>query len=181
MDAAATECIYRLDHQDRIESVNAAWDAFAIANHAPELCQPAILGRSLWDFIVGDQVRHIHRVLLERVRNGRTMSNLPFRCDAPDLRRYLAMDIRGLPDGGVEYRTRELHADVRPSVPTLDRLTVRKGPLLRICAWCRRVDLGDDYWVEIEEAIVRLGLLEQKEPPPFTHTICPRDLRLLGG
>ena len=43
------------------------------------------------------------------------------------------------------------------------------GEAGRSCSWCRRFDV--DGYVEIEEAVARLGLLEQDQRP-ITHTIC---------
>jgi hypothetical protein len=43
------------------------------------------------------------------------------------------------------------------------------GEPIRACSWCRRIDV--DGYVEIDEAVVRLGLLEQ-EPRPISHVLC---------
>lgn len=174
------ELVYRIDADDRITRVNEGWDCFATANDAPELRQPDILGRSLWDFIHGDEVRHLHRVLLERARKGNRILDLPFRCDSPEVRRFMLMDLWPLPDDEVEYRCRVQYRELRPPVALFERHAPRKGPLLRMCAWCRRVDIGDDTWVEVEDAIAILNLFENDNLPPLTHTVCPRDRRLVG-
>lgn len=40
-----------------------------------------------------------------------------------------------------------------------------------MCGWCNRVDAGG-AWVEIEEALPRLRLLEYATPPKVTHGMC---------
>ncbi len=174
------EIVYRLDQDDRIVRVNEGWNCFATANEGPELREPGILGRRVWDFIAGDEVIHLHQALLLRVRAGRHMLDLPFRCDAPSVRRFMLMDLWPLPNGEVEYRCRVQHRELRVPIPLIDPRGPKEGKWLRMCSWCRRVDVDNGSWVEVEDAISLLGLFLQENPPPITHTVCPRDKHLLG-
>src|SRR5688572_25232486 len=85
--------IYRVDADDRIASVNAAWDAFAEANGAPWLRRKRVLDRSIWAFLGDGVVAHVYESLLARIRSGRRAA-FRFRCDSPDVKRLLAMDMR---------------------------------------------------------------------------------------
>ena len=43
----------------------------------------------------------------------------------------------------------------------------------KACSWCKRLEYGPE-WLEVEAAIVPLGLFEDDAPPPeITHGICP--------
>ena len=54
----------------------------------------------------------------------------------------------------------------------LDSVADETDPGLRMCSWCKRVDvLGE--WEELEIAVERLGLLSLPEPPLITHAMCP--------
>ncbi|SCZ67084.1 hypothetical protein [Thiohalomonas denitrificans] len=173
------EIVYRLDKHDRIFRVNESWNRFAGANGGSELRAPRILGRVVWDFIVGEEVIRLNQALLERVRSGHHLFDLPFRCDAPSVRRFMLMDLWPLPDRGVEYRCRVQYRQEREPIRLLDPKERREGKRLRMCSWCRRVDIGRNTWVEVEDAISLLDLFLREKPPPITHTLCPRDKHLL--
>src|SRR5262249_54871616 len=74
--------VYRIDRGDVIAEVGGAWLAFALANYAPELAPEKVVGRPLWDFVVGPTTRQLYRDLLARARSGRA-ARFPFRCDGP--------------------------------------------------------------------------------------------------
>ncbi len=172
--------VIHLDLDDRIVFVNEAFDRFARANGAPELAGGAVLDRPLWEFVTGDEVRQLTRVLLARARSGHPIERVPYRCDSPTLRRYMQMTFEPLPRDRLAITSFERHIEPRPANPLLRQEPATEGTPLRMCSWCRRVDLGGDYWVEAEEAILILKLFEADHPPPIAHTICPDDMERLG-
>jgi hypothetical protein len=44
--------------------------------------------------------------------------------------------------------------------------------LVRMCAWCKKVE-QDQAWVEIQDAVEDVGLLEALHLNRITHAICP--------
>jgi hypothetical protein len=44
--------------------------------------------------------------------------------------------------------------------------------MLTMCGWCDRF-LVDGEWVEVEEAVARLGLFELPKLPSIDHGVCP--------
>ena len=174
------EISYRIDRENRLVDVGGDWDAFALQNDAPALRREAVLGRPLLDFISGDETRHFHEVLLARVRSGAQLRRLPFRCDSPELRRFMEMDITS-PDGGtVDYCCRVLSTEAHAPVHTADAAPAGKRTM-RMCSWCKKVHLTGSLWVEIEEAIVRFNLLEDAAPPHVSHGMCDACLEQLYG
>jgi hypothetical protein len=168
-DAVRGEVRYRIDAHDTLVGFSRAWDDFARANAGPELVARKARGRPLWRFIHDADTRHLHRRLLEVVRAGRALWRLPFRCDAPDLRRHMEMDIVPLAGGHVEYRCRLLRAEPRAPVPVDYAAT---GRLVKMCSWCKRVETAPGVWKELEAAIRELGLFEAAPPPGVSHGIC---------
>jgi hypothetical protein len=134
------------------------------------------LGRSLWDFVAGQDVKKLQRMLVRRVRDGVRDVQLPFRCDGPEVSRE--MDIRIAADRSgravlFSVRLRSEEARDEPQ-PLLDPDSPHGDELLQMCAWCDRFKVGEE-WVEVEEAAKRLKLFRRGELPAIDHTICPRD------
>lgn len=163
--------VYRIDDQDRIVSVSDAWNAFATANDGADAVASRVIGRNLFDFIVDPTTRHLYRKMLARIRGGRSFG-FRYRCDAPAVRRLMELrqsDVRG----GVEFRSGPVEEVARESLslPQADG-SPGGGPdaLQRVCGWCNRLDVEGE-WLEIEEALPRLRLLERPSAQ-LTHGIC---------
>ena len=159
--------VHRVDANDLIVSVNPAWTEFAQRNGAPDL-PGRVLGTSLWDHLAGATVRDLSKVLVESVRSSGRPLGLPFRCDAPDMRRYLQMEMTPLGNSGVEFRSRLVRSEQRPPVTTPPEAEGRS--LVSQCAWCKRYRCPDG-WREIEAAATALGLFAMDELT-ISHGIC---------
>ena len=48
---------------------------------------------------------------------------------------------------------------------------------LRICAWCQRIPLRQDFWVEIEKAEQMLPFFSLAMLEEATHGVCPECYR----
>jgi hypothetical protein len=115
---------------------------------------------------------HLYRRLFQRVlRTGRPVV-FPFRCDSPEVRRFLEMEIRPGPLSGLQLHTRVLRVEPRAPSPLLERGVRRGGALLRMCSWCKAVDV-EGRWCEVEQAVIALRLFEREVLPAITHGICP--------
>ena len=162
--------VYALDSADRIRSANAQWDRFAKENDAPALVGEAIFGRSIWEYVEGPEVRHLYKMLMSSAREGRTI-RIPFRCDAPEKRRFMKLEIRPQADNGLELTAVLLREETRPRVALLDPRADRRDEFLSVCSWCRGV-LVEHRWVEVEAAIEELDLFGDAMPR-ISHGICP--------
>jgi hypothetical protein len=165
--------LYRIDDRDRLVAVGGDWNTFAAANDAPELTEGGLLGHSLWSFISGIETRHLFELALKRVRTRQVSMTFPYRCDSPDRRRYCELDVRPGRRGEIEFESRVLREVLRPRVDLLDRRAARGEDLVRMCAWCCRVRRPDALWVDVEEALRSMELLNGDEVPSVTHGICP--------
>lgn len=161
---------YRLDASDAIVAVSETWDPFARANAGEQVTARAVVGRPLWDFVTDVTTREIYRQVLAKIRSGGT-AQFTFRCDSPTCRRRLEMTVTATGEGGVEFRSRTLSVEDRPAQPLVGASATEGGELLRVCGWCKRVDV-DGQWLEVEEAMAVLQLLERLVLPRITHGIC---------
>ncbi len=165
---------YAIDDQDRLVRVDDGFYRFAAENGWDGAGDT--LGRSLWDFVAGNDVKKLQRLLLRRVREGVREIQLPFRCDGPEVTRE--MDVRIAADSTgrvVLFSARLVNESEReepqplfdPGVPRDDE------DFLPMCAWCDRF-LVDGEWVEVEEAARRLELFRRSRLPALDHGICPQ-------
>lgn len=160
---------YRVDAEDLLVEVGGDWHGFAAENGCSTLT-PAPLGRSLWSFVTGEETLMLWQGLLARARAGERVS-VPYRCDAPGLRRFLTMQLGADEDGSVLLTSLLVLEERRTEVSWLATTAGPGAELVRSCSWCRSFAVGDE-WVEVEEAVARLRLLESA-PPQITHGLCP--------
>ena len=121
---------YHLDASDRIVAVDTAWIAFAAANGAPDL-PDRVLGRPVWQFFSNLTVRELYRTLFRRVRETRDGVTLTFRCDSPDVRRFMSLTVECDDDGSgvMACRASLLHEEPQAaSVRTLAALACSARP-----------------------------------------------------
>jgi hypothetical protein len=170
---------YRIDASDRIAWCNAAWDDFAAQNDAIELRAEEVRHRSVWDFISDVSTRELYREIFARVRDGRTI-RVPIRCDAPECRRWMDLELRAGSGGDIEVRAVLLRDESRLHESLLDVTAARDGRQLCVCGWCKRMDVDGD-WVEVEKAVDRLGLFGYPTLPLISHGICEECAREIHG
>jgi hypothetical protein len=164
---------YAIDDEDRLIRVDDGYYRFAAENGWAGAGDS--LGRSLWDFVAGHEVRKLQRLLLRRVREGVRGVELPFRCDSPDVTREMDIRIAADKTGRVvmfSARLRDEEEREEPQ-PLLDPDAPREeGDFLAMCAWCDRFLVAGE-WVEVEEAARRLELFRRPRLPALDHGICP--------
>jgi hypothetical protein len=163
---------YEVDATDRIRRVDAAWGRVARANGAAAADPARVVGRSIFDFIAGGEVRHLYGLLFRSARTRRRPIRLPFRCDAPDRRRFMELRIEPGAAGALRIATSLLFEEPRPVVRLLDAATPRSDELVALCSWCKRVRTAPGVWQEIEDAVRALGLFDEASMPGLTHGIC---------
>jgi hypothetical protein len=164
---------YHIDIEDRLIFIDDNWYAFARANQAPYLADAQILGKSLWDFITGNEVQNLYNLMLKKVRLSGEPVQVLYRCDAPHLRRFLQLKMMSADQGAVRFHNWLVREEVRPPVQLFDVLPKRSQEFVTVCSWCKQIKLAEAEWVEVEEAVERLGLFESAELPQLSHGICP--------
>ena len=169
------DIIYLVDNCDKICSVNKEYEEFADENVGIKVVSKSVLNSSLWNFVTDPTTRELYRSALGLVRNGRIIK-FKFRCDSPNCRRLMEMQMRCIKNGRVEFRVRTISKKNRPSQALWDPLSIRSNTLLHVCSWCKKIQVGDE-WVEVEDAVKRLRLFERPAMPSVSHGICGQCLK----
>lgn len=176
---------YRLDAQDRLVDVNRAWLEFATANGAPELAGSRVLGKSLWRFVEGHRIRELYGLIFRRVRTSDAPVIVTFRCDSPEIRRFMRLVISHVRGGELQLDAVLEREEPRPPPAVYGGDVPGPGEPIRLCSVCKRVHVpSEEDWLEPEDAAVRLGLLDDAYAPALRHEVC-RDcdasMELLAG
>ena len=163
---------YAIDQHDHLIRVDQGYYLFAEENGWSEA--GTSLGRSLWDYVAGDEMVKLQRLLVRRIRDEVGDVELPFRCDGPEVRREMKIRIVARPGGRVVLFSARLRSEEERELPQwlLDPATPRSEEVLEMCGWCDRFEV-DGEWVEVEEAARRLGLFNRPRLPALSHGICP--------
>lgn len=152
------------------------WERFALDNGAPAIAEPAsILGKAFADLMAGP-ARELFRLMLAAARSGQFQScDYKFRCDAPHRDREMEMHIEPLMDGDVVAGLRFTSIVLREHDRLGSKLLTQKagqrqrGPLLKMCSYCKDVEHNVDGWIGPREYESR-GYATNVE---ITHGVCP--------
>ncbi len=155
-----------------VVEIRGIWDDFARANAAGDLRMADVVGRDLCDFVSGPATRQIYEALIGRVVQTRTPIQFTFRCDAPEVRRHMHMEVMGDGSENVRFTSRIVREEPRPPQPLLSTDVDRSDETIVMCSWCKRVKL-DERWVEVEEYVASTGLMEEERLPQLSHGLCP--------
>ncbi len=162
---------YRLDANDVVADVGGAFVDFARANGAPELTPELVLGRSVWDFVAGEETRALYRILYERVRRDGSSLRIPFRCDSPDRFRFMELALTPAAAGAIDCDAVLLREQARPHLRLLDGLLPRSRTRLPMCSLCKRIFVFGE-WSLPEAAVARLEMFDDASPPQLDYATC---------
>ncbi|MHB0962654.1 MAG: hypothetical protein ACYC5V_05540 [Gemmatimonadaceae bacterium] len=168
---------YEIDEHNRIATVNRAWFDEAQAAGDERLEDEHVIGRDLWELIHDRNTRHLYETMIGRARERALSVGFCFRCDTPDQRRLLHMEIAPRESGHVAFEVRLVELQPREAVELLRVGRAPSDALIRMCSWCKRVPLPSGAWVEVEQALDAMHMFESPGPlPAITHGICPECL-----
>ena len=172
---------YTLTTDDRVASVTPRFLAFAQENGAPELTTDAVVGRSVFDFVSGTTTQQLYSAIYSRVRSDNVVVVLPFRCDSATVRREMIMRIGKQPDDLLAVQCTLISAEPRQSLRALDREVGRNDKQLTICSLCLNVLVEPVGWMDIEDAVLSLHLLEKETAPQLMYAVCPKCAKIELG
>ena len=105
------EVIYWLDASDRIQAVNASWDAFARENDGEAILEDRVLGKPIRQFISGDPTKMWLDTLVAYARISEEKITREYRCDSPDTKRFMEMSVAPEADKQVRLTHRILKVE----------------------------------------------------------------------
>ncbi|GAB4339301.1 MAG: hypothetical protein Kow0037_24130 [Calditrichia bacterium] len=165
---------YKIDRNNILFDIEGAWEEFATKNGAKNgLFRNEVLGKNLLDFITGEETRYLYEVIFTRLRSHPRTVVLPFRCDAPDRRRFLELTITPIGNGGLQLASRLLREEMREEIRFLRGDIPRSEEVLPICSVCKKIRVSPNEWLEAEEAVVHLRIFEKEVQPRLSHGLCP--------
>ena len=163
-----------VDSSNAIVSVNDNWLSFAEEND-PHFADPLVVqGCPLNEFITDAETRHLYDCLMQRVRTDGKPVTVPYRCDSPDCRRFMEVDLSPAEDGGVRFLSRIVRLEPRPTVALMTPTVQHSNDLLSMCSWCKKVKLPANGYTEVEDAVDKLSLFASEVLPHLTHGCCPQ-------
>lgn len=171
---------YVVDRRDVLVDVDDAWLEFARENAAPDLTREAVIGRRLWDYVLGAETVHLYRLLFERVRTQDVPVIVPFRCDSPELRRFMRLVISPAAGGELQLDAVLVRSEPAPKLALLDPNAARDRRTVVMCSTCKRILVPGGDWVEPEDAVVRMRLV-QEPAPRLEYAVCGGCRGLLSG
>lgn len=128
------------------------WNQFALENGGAALCDGnGVIGRSMFDFISGDDVREAYRGYFAALRSGSVRrARLMSRCDSPAVRRELWIVITPVQQDstidGFLIQSLTVAKSVRPPVDLFDFQAILERsrrdkalPILAMCSYCQDV------------------------------------------
>jgi len=160
------------------------WDAFACENSGQEIVSDNLLGRNLFDFIGGNDVKAVyqsaHATLLE---DDRAKVSFEYRCDAPDFERRMLMSISSVACGhdkaAILYQSQILEERVRVPMKLFSadnhKNTYGAENQTSICSFCAKVawpvgaESASQDWVSGEAYYAKGG----SSRVGLRHGICP--------
>jgi hypothetical protein len=169
-NAAENDFVCRLDASNTIVAAGGSWSQLLRPSSVSADPPPPYLGRRLWSHLSDATAVHLYQALVAKVRQTARPLPVPFRHDLPGKRLYLEMRICPLPAGGIEFQSARLREEPLQQSSFLGRPRY-SAEFIRMCGWCKRIAAPE--WVDVEEAICRLKLLESDELLRVTHSICP--------
>jgi hypothetical protein len=152
--------------------VNPDWLSFAAENGAPDLTPPHVLGRLVWGFIAGADVKRLYERLFRHVRGSCCEVVLPLRVDAPGVRRWGELSVAPLADDELDVEVRIVRSEPRPAMTVLNPELHRSSRWITMCSWCKRVRVDVKLWVELDDPMGRSRLVSGISPH-LTHSTCP--------
>lgn len=170
--SADTRPVHTIDACNRIVAVNAAWLDFMKTLVSGNLTVDAVIGKSVWDFVRGVQVRQLWEILFERVRAVGAPVFVPMRADTATLRRVMDVELHPLPEGAIRQVFECVWTEGRASVALLDSAHPRNDASLLCCAWCNRIQVRMGAWEEIEDALMTLRIEAAESLPEVRQAVC---------
>lgn len=164
---------YDLDADDVITRVSPDWVRFARENEAPSLTPSAICGRQIWEFISDASTRQIYHDLFALIRARHRIITVPFRCDSPEIRRFMQLVLAPAAGSGIQLTGILLRTESVSTGALLDSHASRSSEVIVCCSFCKAILVHNAGWYPVEDAIRRLNLFSSRTVPTLSHSVCP--------
>ncbi|MDX2185580.1 MAG: hypothetical protein SFV32_01505 [Opitutaceae bacterium] len=166
---------YTLDHELRLLRYHTEGDQTYLHS---------LLGKPVLSVVKNVTLHTLLEVLFQKVvRTGRKVE-ASYRCDTPTMKRYCTMVVHRVGSGsdrGVQVNNYMDQIENRPYQPLLDWKLPAGDRFVSLCSWCKRMRDSSGAWVEIDDAVRDLRLMQEGPIPQITHGMCERCYDYLMG
>lgn len=160
--------VYELDIHNNIVAINGFWQSFAIENNAPELTENQVIGKPLMEFISGNITKEFWQSLIDKARSVNEALLIDYRCDSPDLRRFMQIKLYRGENERLHFESALLRTEARPVSIHFKRAHQRGANTKVRCSFCNHI-LHKNGWVEAEALVTG----SQNVTMDVIYGICP--------
>lgn len=165
-----------VDRFDRIIAVSSNWEDVALQGHAEDsLGLTLVVGKSLRQFIRGDDTRMYTEASLKLCRLRNEMLYRQYRCDSPTHKRFMKLELVPLPDKTVQMNHFLLKEEpfanpVNIEDMTEEPQTVSDGIIKYVrCSLCNALKpVGSQQWIDPDKLSA-----EAASDVKVIHSVCP--------
>ncbi|MES9992175.1 MAG: hypothetical protein ABW098_09490 [Candidatus Thiodiazotropha sp.] len=170
---AETSTIYELDAGNRICLIEGNWDEFVRKNisgdqSSERLIKENVLGNRLENYIHDDATRMLLYTLIDGVRRTKQVKTIRYRCDSPNMKRFMRMVIEPQKHEGVRLIHSFLRSENLDPPVEIEPVTADTAKHNVRCSICNRIELNR-CWLEPDEAAMKSG----KKRFHVSYTVCP--------
>ena len=168
--AIEADLFYRLDGENNIVEVGGKWDDFAEQNNGAKAFAKRIVGTQLFTHISGTTSRDFVWTMIDAVRKTGKPSVKSYRCDGPEIKRFMEMTIVPEEAAHVRVEHRLLRIETRSVRAAFTTGHGASGRVLIRCSMCNRVR-AKGRWLEIEQAVAANSAGAQ-DSYPVAYGVC---------
>lgn len=147
MGNSTEQNVYWLGPTERIVRVGPCWDRFALANDGAAATGEKIVDRPVWDFVQDAATRMWLESLIALVRLRSVSIQRPYRCDSPDMKRFMQMNIVPEDEGILRVEHSLVRCEPKSRSVWIDSFSKANSDVRVRCSICGRVRL-DKEWIE---------------------------------
>jgi hypothetical protein len=136
---------YRLDKNNLIFDVNSSWNKFASENEGQSVFSENVVGRNIFEFIKGDPTRMWYETIITLARMQGNVVERPYRCDSPDLKRFMRMRIIPESDSILRLEHEVIGIEPRGSSVNFEFNRVGRPDYRLRCSICGRIRDGEEW------------------------------------
>lgn len=167
---------YLLDQDNVIITIVGPWQDFAEGNGGKQLSIDAVIGQPLLHFISGKVTKQCWLDVFCRVREQQRPVSIEYRCDAPDLKRFMCMRIVPEQQGQLRLINQLLRQEPVAKVIKIQCAPQRTKHSCMRCSICNRISQAG-AWQEADEHKYN----PQQASLFVTYGVCPDCKDMLTG
>ncbi len=134
---------YSINNNDIITEVNTDFIEFGKENAQGKFVPETWIGVDLFTSMVDFHSRFLHQLMLQRVRVRRKTLRYRYRCDSPNIARFMIMNI--IPEGRNAVKYENIVEDV-VLMPNVFQFQFLSGSEVKRCSFCNSMYVNGNWY-----------------------------------